>query len=156
MTSNKTLALVAALVVPGLLLAGCASTDSRHDTRVASRDVYSSNYGTIESIDLIDGGSGSGEGSAVAGTLLGAAAGAVVGHQIGGGRGNDIATAAGAVGGAVAGHELQQRHQERNASRRYRVRVRMPDGDTRTYERDDASGLRVGERVRVDPDRIYR
>jgi outer membrane lipoprotein SlyB len=140
---------VAGMLVGGAVIEGCATTSSSPGSTAAG----SSSYGTIQSIERLpaDGG------SAVAGTLVGGAVGAVVGHQFGDGKGKDLATVAGAVGGAVAGHELQQRAQERRAAQgEYRIVVRMPSGDRRTFRQADADNLRVGQRVRVDADRIWR
>ncbi len=91
-----------------------------------------------------------------AGALVGGAVGAVVGHQFGEGKGKDLATAAGAVGGAVIGQELQQRSQQQQAAAGpYRVHIRMPNGELRSFTQDSVSGLQVGERVRVEGDRIW-
>lgn len=42
------------------------------------------------------------------------------------------------------------------AGKVYRIRVRMGDGVTQTVLQDSASGLQVGERVRLDSGRVYR
>src|SRR5262245_30095627 len=66
---------------------------------------YSSNYGTVESMEVIrEGGNTSG-----AGAVIGGIAGGLLGHQIGSGRGNTAATIGGAVGGAVVGNEIEKR-----------------------------------------------
>ena len=87
------------------------------------------------------------------GTVLGAVVGGVLGHQVGSGRGNDAATVAGAVGGAVVGNEVEKR---RNDDERYRIVVRFRDGREATFEQDSTNGLRVGDRVRVDGNNVYR
>lgn len=138
----------ATMLMSGLLLVGCASGNSRR--YVAGTDTR---HAVVQSIEAVPAGSG----SAVAGTVIGGAVGAVVGHQFGQGRGNDLATAAGAVGGAIVGHELQQRANERRAATaQYRVRVRFSNGGERVYLLDDVGNLRVGDRVRVDDDHIWR
>lgn len=87
------------------------------------------------------------------GALLGGIAGGVLGHQIGSGRGNTAATVAGAVGGAVVGNEVEKRH---GGNDYYRVTVRFHDGREATFDRDDVNDIHVGDRVRVDGDRLYR
>ena len=88
-----------------------------------------------------------------AGAVLGGVVGGVLGHQVGSGRGNDAATVAGAIGGAVVGNELEKR---RHDEERYRITVRFRDGREATFEQDSLSGIRVGDRVRVDGNRLAR
>jgi outer membrane lipoprotein SlyB len=87
------------------------------------------------------------------GAIAGAIVGGVLGHQIGSGRGNDAATVAGAVGGALAGNEIERR---RNADEQYRVTVQFRDGREASFIQDSPPGLRVGDRVRVADNRLYR
>ena len=87
------------------------------------------------------------------GTVLGGLAGGVIGHQIGSGRGNTAATIAGAVGGAVVGTEIEKKHVQGS---RYRITVRLDSGSTLIVEDTRDVNLRVGDRVRVDNNRIYR
>ncbi len=98
--------------------------------------------GTVESIEsFTEKGQASG-GGAVAGGVVGA----IIGHQIGSGRGKDLATVAGAVGGAVAGHEI-----EKNVKKvtRYRIALRMDDGTSQTLTLDAATGVNVGDKVKI-------
>lgn len=98
--------------------------------------------GTVESIEsFTEKGQASG-GGAVAGGVVGA----IIGHQIGSGRGKDLATVAGAVGGAVAGHEI-----EKNVKKvtRYRITLRMDDGTSQTLTLDAATGVNVGDKVKI-------
>jgi outer membrane lipoprotein SlyB len=140
---------MAGVLAGAAVIEGCATTGSTPQSTFGS----TSSYGSIQSIERLP----AGDSSAVAGTLVGGAVGAVVGHQFGAGKGKDLATVAGAVGGAIAGHELQQRSQERRAAQgNFRIAVRMANGDTRTFTQTDAGDLRVGQRVRVDGDRIWR
>jgi uncharacterized protein YcfJ len=76
----------------------------------------------------------------------------VIGHHIGSGRGNDAATVAGAVGGAVVGNEMERRRGDVD----YRVDVRLESGRVRSFLFDSVGDLRVGDRVRVDGDRVDR
>ena len=87
------------------------------------------------------------------GTVLGGLAGGVIGHQIGSGRGNTAATVVGAIGGAVVGTEVEKK---RVQGSRYRITVRLDSGTTLIVEDTRDVNLRVGDRVRVDSDRVYR
>jgi outer membrane lipoprotein SlyB len=88
-----------------------------------------------------------------AGTVVGGIAGGLIGHQIGSGRGNTAATIAGAVGGAVVGNEIHKKHAQ---STRYRIIVRLDSGGTLIVEDTSDNNLRVGDRVRVEGNRIHR
>lgn len=150
----KTIHLVIATSFAAIaLIGGCASTDYRTESNPSeSSPSYSSShsrgYGVIDAIDLTrDGGDGIG-----AGTVIGGIAGGVLGHQVGSGRGNDVATVLGAVGGAVVGHEIEQN----NRHNAYRIRVRMDHGGYQTVIQDNANDLRVGDRARIDNNRVYR
>ena len=87
------------------------------------------------------------------GTLVGGVAGGVIGHQIGGGRGKTAATIVGAIGGAVVGNEIERKQVQ---GARYRITVRLDSGSTLIVEDTRDINLRVGDRVRVENDRIYR
>ena len=114
------------------------------------RYVQAANTGVIESIELVRDSGGS-RGDRAAGTILGGIVGGVIGHQIGSGRGNDVATVAGALGGAAVGHNLAE---NRWHSESYRVNVRMDDGAYRTFYQSDVYGLRSGDRIQIDNDRV--
>jgi outer membrane lipoprotein SlyB len=144
-----------------LLAAGCASDpyyygDNRHDSRYDPRyapPAYSQaaydDWGRVVAVDVVRGPGRTSGGGAVAGAIVGG----VLGHQIGSGRGNDAATVAGAVGGALAGNEIERR---RNDDEQYRVTVQFRDGREASFIQDSPSGLRVGDRVRVADNRLYR
>ena len=88
------------------------------------------------------------------GAVAGAIVGGVLGHQIGSGRGNDAATVAGAVGGALAGNELERRRN--NDDEFYRIVVQLRDGREATFSQDRLDGIRVGDRVRIADNRLFR
>ncbi|GAB3473975.1 glycine zipper 2TM domain-containing protein [Polaromonas eurypsychrophila] len=92
------------------------------------------------------------------GAVLGGVAGAVVGRQIGGGSGRDIATVAGAVGGAVAGNAIEKNRNAANAptNQTYRVSVQMDNGTMRAYDVPSFGELRIGDRVKVENNQLYR
>ena len=156
---------IAALAAVALLGAACAS-DPYYGTRygeprhvVSSGPAYVppsyaangaySDFGRVVAIDVVRGrGSSSGAGAVVGGII-----GGVLGHQIGSGRGNDAATVAGAIGGAVAGNEIEKR---RDGEEYYRITVQLRDGREATFAQDSLSGIRVGDRVRIDGNRVVR
>jgi outer membrane lipoprotein SlyB len=140
-------------------VAACAS-DPYYDNAYYSTPRYSSapayygngaysDFGRVVAIDVVRGRGGSSGAGAVVGGILGG----VLGHQIGSGRGNDAATVAGAVGGAIAGNELEKR---RDGDEHYRVTVQFRDGREATFVQDSLYGIRVGDRVRVDGNRLVR
>lgn len=92
------------------------------------------------------------------GAVLGGVAGAVVGRQIGGGSGRDIATVAGAVGGAVAGNAIEKNRNAANApvNQTYRVSVQMDNGTMRAYDVPSFGELRIGDRVKVENNQLFR
>ena len=59
-------------------------------------------------------------------------------------------------GEAFAGSVGNREWQNRISSTRYEYTVRMDDGDFRSVSRDGVSDLQVGDRVRVDGNRIER
>lgn len=124
------------------ILAACGTTDRRENNNI------SSGYGTIQSID-----SAKRDPNNLIGTIAGAVVGGVVGSQIGAGRGKTVATIAGTAGGAVAGHEIQKRTSK---SDDVKVSVNMDDGSYQTIVQDSDSGLRVGDRVKIDQGRVTR
>jgi outer membrane lipoprotein SlyB len=107
-------------------------------------------YGTIEAIEIYRAPDNQ---PINVGTVLGGIAGGVIGHQIGSGRGNTAATVAGAIGGAVVGNEIEKKQVQGS---RYRITVRLDSGSSLIVEDTRDVNLRVGDRVRVENDRIHR
>ena len=141
------------------LLGGCANSSnpvsSTTTSSLPSTSSSSSNfigYGVVENIETIK---VSADDKNIAGTLIGGAVGGLLGHQVGSGRGQTAATVAGAVGGAVAGHEIEQRSQVGSRDE-YRVSVRLSNGTTQTITQSSVSDIKIGDRVRVDNDRVSR
>ena len=137
-----------ALVAAAAILGGCASAEpyamsdlSYHTQRIE--------YGVVDRIDLFRDGQSAPTGL---GAILGGVAGGVIGHQIGDGLGNAAATIAGAVGGALVGSHIEHA----NARDRYRVTVRLDDGARLQVTEVGEGQLRVGDRVRVVNNRVYR
>jgi len=143
---------VATFLTVGALMSGCANTDTRP---VSSSSSYSrAAYGVVDAIEIIRGsGDGIGGSGIGAGAVIGGVVGGVLGHQVGGGTGKDVATVAGVVGGAMAGHQIEKSNKQQDA---YRVRVRLDNGGYQTVTQQSISDLRVGDRVRIENDRVSR
>jgi outer membrane lipoprotein SlyB len=152
------------VVALGLSLGACASDEhyAYNGSAYAAGPSYAyqnaaySDRGRVVAIDVVPGEGSQEHHSTGVGTVLGGIAGGVLGHQIGSGRGNTAATIAGAAGGAYAGHEIQEHRNERSPGDLYRITVRFDDGREATITQDRLYDLRVGDRVRIDRDRVVR
>jgi outer membrane lipoprotein SlyB len=133
----------AMLVSTATVLASCGS-DPFHRRIAVHID-----YGAVEAIEIYR---GSDNKPINVGTVLGGIAGGVIGHQIGGGAGNTVATIAGAIGGVVLGSQVEHRV---NGSR-YRITVQLDSASTVIVEDSRELELRVGDRVRVETNRVFR
>lgn len=91
---------------------------------------------------------------AALGTVIGAVVGGLIGNQVGGGRGKTAATVAGAVGGGFAGHAIGERSGSGNYG--WQVVVRLDNGQYATVTQRNAPQVRVGDRVMVRGDQVYR
>lgn len=120
------------------------------DNLALAETPVNADYGKVEAIEIYR---GSDNRPVNTGTVLGGLAGGVLGHQIGSGRGNTAATIVGAVGGAVVGTEIEKKHVQGS---RYRITVRLDSGSTLVVEDTRDINLRVGDRVRVENNRLYR
>lgn len=107
-------------------------------------------YGQVQSIDMVR----AENQTSGAGAVIGGVVGAVVGRQFGSHGGRDAATAVGAVGGAIIGNQVEK--QNRGAQDLYRVAIRTERGEMRTFDYAQLNDLRVGDRVRIDGNQVYR
>ncbi|HYC43828.1 MAG TPA: glycine zipper 2TM domain-containing protein [Noviherbaspirillum sp.] len=148
-------------ILTAVILSGCASTGPNYpvvgpsypapvQTYPATSPAYGSSYGTVDSIQLVQGAANGGIG---AGAVVGGVVGGLLGNQVGGGSGKKAATVAGVIGGAMVGHQMERNTQARNA---YQLGIRMDNGSYRTVTQESAADLQVGARVRVENDRAYR
>jgi outer membrane lipoprotein SlyB len=114
-------------------------------------------FGTVTGIELARDGSraaptGSG---AVIGGIVGAVAGrAMAGSTTDGYRQRNIATALGAAVGAFMGHQAERHNLGSSAG--VRVTVALDRGGNVTLDQRDIGDLRVGDRVRIEGDRVMR
>jgi outer membrane lipoprotein SlyB len=106
--------------------------------------------GVVEAVNAVE---AKGEGNNVVGTIAGGVLGGVLGHQVGGGTGKNVATVAGALGGAYAGNRVQN---NMNKTMHHQVVVRLGDGTTRTFTYAADPGLKAGDRVRVENEKLVR
>ena len=83
--------------------------------------------------------------------------GGAVGNQIGRGSGRAVATTLGVVGGALIGRAMEQQLGQGGYSQDvYRVTVRLDQGGIRTVDYLQPPNVRVGDRVRIEGNQIYR
>lgn len=117
---------------------------------VTSSPSYAQTFGTIDSIQVRQGGA---DPAAGAGAVIGGVVGGLLGNQVGGGNGRAAATVAGVIGGAMIGNQVERNTQARGA---YQVGVRLDNGSYQTVVQDNVADLYVGSRVRIENDRVYR
>ncbi|MGK5080339.1 glycine zipper 2TM domain-containing protein [Janthinobacterium sp. HLX7-2] len=146
----KTNATMAALMLAATaVLSGCANTGPSQSQYYPANQPESATYGTIDTIQIVQGG---GQTSGT-GAVVGGIAGALLGNTIGSGGGRTAATVAGAVAGGVVGNQVEGRRQQGQA---YQISVRLDNGEYRTVVQDNVNDLRPGNRVRVVDGRVYR
>lgn len=80
------------------------------------------------------------------GAVAGGVLGGVLGHQIGSGRGNTAATIAGAAGGAYVGNTVEK---NKNAKSYWVVKLKMDNGEARSFTYGSRPSVREGERVKL-------
>lgn len=143
-------------------LAACAGNAPRTSSYPAPYPAASSyptaptyvQYGRVTNVEFMrtqQPGSTSG-----AGAVIGGVVGGVLGHQIGKGTGRDVATVAGAVGGALVGNTIEQNRTPGSVSEFYRVSVQLDNGTMRAFDYASAPNVRIGDRVRIENDQLYR
>jgi outer membrane lipoprotein SlyB len=152
MRSSATVIVASVLLLS--LLGGCAHRRApsyeESPTWSGSR-VEGSSYGVISSIETVD----ARQSTSGAGAVIGGVAGAVLGRQMGSaGNGRTAGTVLGAVGGALIGNEIEK--QQAHTQDRYRLVVHLDNGGTRAYNVARLDGWRVGDRVRLDGQGVYR
>lgn len=153
-TLNRTGSVFA--VLAALTLGACTTTSPSSSYGDGTQgNVHYSGYGIVQSIELVKQDSGGIGGSGYGmGTVAGAVVGGVVGSQVGSGSGATAATVIGAAGGAYVGHELEKRYQQQTDA--YRISIRMDDGSYQAVMQETNTGLRVGDRVRVENGVVQR
>lgn len=141
---------VTGVMVLALLAAGCASRPAQQVYQPVPGSYAGTQYGVVHSIDTVRAQTQTSGG----GALVGGVVGAVVGRQIGSGSGRDAGTAVGAVAGAIIGNEIEKNN--RGHRDVYRVTVRVDYGGLRSFDYAQLNDLRVGDRVRIENNQLYR
>jgi outer membrane lipoprotein SlyB len=152
---------IAAAVISLAILSACASRPAQttNTTSTTNAPVYSPHrgassaaitYGTVRNIESIGNDQARGGGAVVGGIV-----GAVVGRQFAdSNRGKNVGTVAGAVGGALIGNEIEKN--SRREQQGVRVTIQLDHGGVRSYDYQSIGELRVGDRVRIDGNQVYR
>ena len=148
---------LALITLSVVALAGCASR-SAPPPPVYGGPVYGqpqpaaqSVYGRVTRIETTS----SREEVSGAGAAAGGVAGAVIGRQIASDRdGKAMGTFIGAVVGAFIGHQIEKDRADTKDV--LRVTVALDGGGSRSFDYRDAGGLRVGDRVRIEGDKVFR
>jgi outer membrane lipoprotein SlyB len=160
---HRTLA-ATSLVLIAALAAGCAAPARSYDRNYdrggdrAYRPVPSTQasgyaqYGAVASIEPLGGARQTTGGGAVIGGVVGA----LIGHQISSGGEKAAATAIGVVGGALLGNEIEKNQSRGGSAEAWRVVVRFNNGEQRAFDYARLNELRVGDRVRVVNNEVYR
>jgi outer membrane lipoprotein SlyB len=90
-----------------------------------------------------------------AGAMVGGVIGAIVGRQMAdSSHGKNLGSAIGAAAGALIGHEIEKSARRDRAG--VRITVTLDDGSVRRFDFKESGGLRVGDRVRVEGQQLYR
>ncbi|MBS0432113.1 MAG: glycine zipper 2TM domain-containing protein [Proteobacteria bacterium] len=148
------LAIATSLVLAGTGFASAQTSDSGVLDRSDGIYIRCATCGTVESITQ-NIGNAQGGGSNTAATITGSVVGGVLGNQVGRGKGRRLATAGGVVGGGMAGNAMANSNNSQRSSST--VRVKLGNGSFMNVTVADASDLRVGDLVEVDPSgRIIR
>ena len=164
---KTTQVITATVIAAATLLSGCASpyypsggsqpavSQSYPQTNypAATQSSYRS-YGVVDSIQMIQANSGGNNGVG-AGAVVGGLVGGLLGNQVGGGTGKAVATVAGVVGGAVVGNQIEQGNKVQ-ARGMYQIRVRLDNGNYQTINQENLGDIRIGSRVRVENNQVYR
>ena len=140
------LSLAALLAISPFAASAQSQQPARNGVLVRNDGIYirCDQCGTVEAIDQ---NITQGNDHSMAGTIIGGIAGGVLGNQVG--KGNTLATVAGAVGGGYAGNRIGANSGRPNAS--YSLRIRMGNGSYANVTVPDASAIRTGDLVQIDP-----
>ena len=113
---------------------------------------YAQGVGTVTNVQMVRGQGGSG----LTGAVVGGAVGGLAGNQVGGGSGRTAATVAGVAVGALIGRAIEQNSTRSQGRDYYRVTVQLDNGQMHSLDYGDAPNVRIGDRVRLDGNQLYR
>ena len=158
----KSQLVISAVVLATAALAGCANNAPQNTSQQGSYSTpypnnqnnqnyqnNASNYGYIESIQVVRPNNNTSGGGAIVGGLVGG----LLGNQVGNGNGRTAATVAGAIGGALVGNNVEQ-NKNAQASDKYQIQIRLDNGSTTSVMQDNIYDFRVGNRVRLIDGRV--
>jgi outer membrane lipoprotein SlyB len=154
MNSLKLVAVAASIAA----LSACASSPSTSSTTTTTSypsAPATAQFGRVTNVELVSVQQKPASGIG-AGAVIGGVVGGLLGHQVGGGTGQDIATVAGVVGGALIGNAIQKSQTPPTVSQLYRVTVQQDNGAVRAFDYAEQPNVRVGDRVRIEDDQLYR
>lgn len=141
-------------------LSACASdpgTSSTTTTTPYPSAPATAQFGRVTNVELVSTQQQQQPSSGIGGAVIGGVVGGLLGHQVGGGSGQDIATVAGVVGGALIGRAIQRNQAPPpTVSQLYRVTVQQDNGAVRAFDYAEQPNVRVGDRVRIENDQVYR
>jgi outer membrane lipoprotein SlyB len=126
--------------------------DRRYDDRrYDDRRGYNAQFGVIRALDVVPASAT----TSGAGAAIGGVTGAVIGRQFGSkGDGRALGTALGLFAGVIIGNEIER---SQSGGKGYtRVTVQLEGGGDRTFNLQQAAELRVGDRVRIENNQLYR
>jgi outer membrane lipoprotein SlyB len=146
------------IAIPALalaLLSACASRPQLNEPVYSpSRSAVPAavSYGVVRSIEAV---ASAGDQPQGGGAVLGGVLGAILGRQFAdSSSGKNVGTVAGAVGGALIGNEVEKN--VRREQQGVRVNVQLDQGGARSFEFKSSGELRIGDRVRIEGDQLYR
>lgn len=131
------------------LAAGCAHRAPTH-VPPSAQGYHGSQHGVVHSIDRVRAESQTSGGGAV----VGGAIGGLIGNQIEHGHKKAVATTVGILAGAIIGNQIEKNRQGRQDV--YRVTVRVERGGLAQFDYASLNDLRVGDRVRIENNQLYR
>jgi len=141
---------VAGVVAFVALASGCATRQPVPVSQPSQGGYYGAQHGVVQSIDTVRAQSQ----TSGAGAVIGGVVGGLAGHQIDHGGKKDFATGVGVVAGALIGNEIEKN--SRGYRDVYRVTVRVDYGGLRSFDYAQLNDLRVGDRVRIENNQLYR
>lgn len=138
----------AGIVLFSALATGCASRQPAH--QYPQGNYQGVQYGVVQNIETVRAQSQTSGGGAVVGGVIGG----LLGHQVDHGARKDFATGVGVVAGALIGNEIEKNnHGYRDI---YRVTVQTQRGGVRSFDYASLYDLRIGDRVRIENNQLYR
>jgi outer membrane lipoprotein SlyB len=146
----KMQSIILALLATGLTNAYATSSADYGSGENRQRTAPSNegHYGVIASIESDPAGNG-----VIGGTVIGGVLGGVAGHQARSNCGDQVTTVAQAAGTARPEPETGTENPQPDA---YFIRVRFDDRGYRTVSQTNLDGLRVGDSVRIEHERVRR